>query len=557
MHNLKAFFVLTCVLCVLANPLLQAKCHKSSNSKPDNLSKADYVIVGVGTAGAVVAKKLSDDHKTSVIALHIGENLTEDPIIKFAEGALITVPAAIVGPPLYQNGETLPQPNADNQNILWAFALPEGGASSINAGAYCLGTKNLYANWEAIAGPHWSVKRILKLFKKLETYVGKTTDPKARGKNGPLNVRQVPIPSQVGVKFTQAMVAATGVSEVLDYNVVDNYVCSQLQYTLTGQDGQFRQSSVNAFLNEEVVSPDGRGVGNRKLTILFNSTGLKAIWKGNKAVGVKYLHNGKTKKVFAKKGVVICCGLKSSPFLLHSGIGPRNLLESLGIPVIYDNPNVGQGLADQPPVRVLFTSNPLDTPLDFQGLFANISSFPVPGGDPNQRAVRFATINAVPGFTLCTIDLLQPKSRGSVSINSPDPLSDPVIDLGVLSNPQDLDLFRAALQIYLKNINQQIQQLDPFYKLIFPDPAILDDANHVEDFIRANVASNLHYQSHCRMAALEAGGVVDGTGHVYGVKNLIVADDSIVPLCMDGSPMSFAYLIGENIAELLIKQHKK
>jgi len=110
-----------------------------------------------------------------------------------------------------------------------------------------------------------------------------------------------------------------------------------------------------------------------------------------------------------------------------------------------------------------------------------------------------------------------------------------------------------GLQVYVKKINKVIQRMNPAYKLIFPDPAILDSTDLVRAFIRENIASNQHFQSHCRMAPRKKGGVVDSTGHVYGVKNLIVADDSVVPLCMDGSPMASAYLIGANIAEMLIE----
>lgn len=537
------------LLCTSINLSVDAKCKRPST--------ADYVIVGVGTAGAVVAKKLSDNGQNSVIALHIGQNLSEDPIIKLSVGALFTVPDLVIGPPYYINEETTPQTDADNREIICGFALPEGGASSVNAGVYCLGTKRFYKEWEAIAGPNWSPQRIQRIFKELETYVGKTTDPKARGKHGPIEVRQAP-PSKISQTFTNAMVAATGVKKVLDYNVVTTGACPRMQYTQSGKGGKFRVSSATAFLNEDVVTPDGHGVGKRKLRILFESRGLRTIWDHNKAVGVEYLHNGKIKKVFAKKGVIVCCGLMSSPFLLHSGVGPKKLLKSLGIPVVYNNPNVGQNLTDQPAIRCLFTSDPKDNSPKFQGLFENIAAFPTPNGNPNKRVIRMSSLSPVQGtgITLVSVDLYQPKSRGSITIKSADPLVDPVIDLGVLSNPEDVELFRIALQVYLRKINNKIQKINPLYQLVFPDPAILNDSQLVIDFIKENVGCNQHFQSHCRMAPLDQEGVVGSTGHVHGVENLIVADDSVISLCMDGSPMSFAYLIGFNIAELLLKQNQ-
>jgi choline dehydrogenase-like flavoprotein len=313
-----------------------------------------------------------------------------------------------------------------------------------------------------------------------------------------------------------------------------------------------------AFLNEKVVNSKGQGVKGRKLRIFFKSTALRTIWKGNKAVGVEYLQDGITKKVFAKKGIIVSAGLKSSFFLLHSGIGPKSLLDSLGIPVIFDNPNVGQGLVDHPGVPTLFTANPLDVDIfAIPRIFASISFLPAPGRDPGVRALRFSAANAqTPGLFAGILDLLQPLSRGSLTINSSDPLAPPVIDLGFLTNPSDLTLLRQGLQMYVRNIANALTTHDPLYNLILPDPSILNDDNLVDDYIKEVLFSNQSFQSHCRMAPQNQGGVVDSFGRVYGAKNLYVADNSIVPQCMDGAPMASGYLIGANIARLIIENQK-
>lgn len=544
-------FLSLCCLCSIFTTMLAAKCDKKSSSK------ADYVIVGIGTAGGIVAKKLTDDQKTSVIGLHSGENLTNDPLIKFSEFAAITVAAGLVPqPPLYEGGLTTPQVDAFNRLLEWIIALPLGGASSVNAGAYCRGTDELYAQWEAIAGPMWSVDRITALYKELEKYNGETPNPEFRGYHGPLNIYQVPHPTQVSLTFTQGVIDATGLPFVLDYNdpLTPIGVSSQLQYTLKGSKGQLRVSSATAFLNAKVMTPNGLGVNGRKLQVHFASTALRTIWHGNKAIGVEYLQNGKLRKAYARKGVIVCAGLRSSPFLMHSGVGPTSLLNSLSIPVIYDNPNVGQGLADQPGIRTVFTSNPLDTPLHPPaGLFSQISWLPDPTGAPNIRALRLATVNPIPGITLGLLDLNQPQSRGSVTINSNDPLSPPVVNLGLFTNSADLTLMQQGFQVYMKNINLALQAIDPLYQLVYPDPSVIDDQCLLTDFLKKNISSNEHFQSHCRMAPLNQGGVVDSRGAVYGVRNLYVADDSVVPMVMDGSPMASAYLIGANIADILIQ----
>jgi len=553
-------FFLNCVLLFQSNSCQQNnELTLAIADKYGCISQADYVVVGVGTAGGLMAKALSDDLKTSVIALHIGENLTQDPLIKFSRNAILTVLSALAGSSiLYKTGLTIPQSEAFNRMLMWALALPEGGASSINAGAYCRETNEINAQWEAIAGPAWSINRITNLYKQLETYNGQTTNPAVRGFKGPIDVRQVPASevTTVAQKFTQAVINATGFPFVLDYNDPNTPIgaSSQFQYTQSGPNGLLRVSSATAFLNDTVVTPSGKGVNGRKLTIVFNANALRTIWSENTAIGVEFLQNNILQTASAKKGIIICAGLNSSPFLLRSGIGPKALLDSLNIPVKFNNPNVGNGLADHPRVNLIFTSNPNDSSspvFSNNNLFSQISYLPDPTGDQTIRKLRLSTINPIPGITAGLFDLIQPLSRGTITINSSDSLKPPVVNLGVLSNSQDLQLFKRGLQIYIKNINIALQAIDPTYKLIFPDPAILSDDNAVINFIKESVASNQHFQSHCRMAPFNQGGVVDSSGRVYGVRNLIVADDSIVPLCMDGSPMASAYLMAANIARML------
>ncbi|CAM2886300.1 Alcohol dehydrogenase [acceptor] [Legionella steigerwaltii] len=552
----------------------------------------DYIIIGAGTAGAVLAKKLSDDMHTSVVALHNGPNLNQDPLINLSANGMITVLSGLIGPPLYALSDTIPQQFLNNRILNWIYALPLGGASSVNAGAWCRGTNQVYSQWEAIAGPLWSVSRILNTYIELEKYTGQTTNPAARGFNGPLPIRQEANSTQVSVKLTQAIMNATGVGFVLDYNDPNTPIgaSTQLQYTQMGADGPLRASSAIAFLNNNVMDQNGNGMNGRQLRVLFNSTASNVIWSGNKAVGVRYYqrgqnnyHQGELKNLYASKGIIVSAGIRSSAFLMRSGVGPASLLQSLNIPVVFDNPNVGKGLADQPHVVLIYTSNPNDTPsspvlqipgniisalantpigkeliklIGFHvnvqnGIFSQIAWLPAPGGDPTVRKVRFASANPIPGIVVVLFDLVQPESRGSIVIKSSDPFVEPSMDLGVFEDPSDLTLYINAFQNYLTNINTELQTIDPTYQMVFPDPSVLNDPQSLTQFILEEVGTNMHFQSHCRMAPLNQGGVVDNTGHVYGVQNLLVADDSIVPVNMDGSPMATAYLIAANVANIL------
>jgi choline dehydrogenase-like flavoprotein len=548
----------------------------------DPNNTADYVIVGIGTAGGLLAERLSKDNKTSVIGIHSGSNFTDSFIIKYGRNTIFSVLSAVLASPsldinslnlspevkqkytdifqlssnsanlLYELGESIPQVDAGDQESPWVIPLPLAGGTSVNAGAWCRGTNQVYSQWEAIAGPNWSPNVILQTYKQLEHYYGNTNNPAARGYGGPLTVILDAPPSQLSKVFSQAVISATGVPPVLDYNDPNTPIgVSQLQLTRSGDKGYYRVSSATSFLNKQIMNKSGQGVNGRKLQINFNSNALKVIWNGNTAAGVEYMQDGVVKQAFANKGVIVCAGLRSSPFLLSSGVGPSALLNSLEIPVIYDNPNVGQALADQQRVLTLFSSNPKDSGSGSNSVFSQISWLPAPEGDPTVRQVRFTTVDVVPGITAAIVDLCQPLSRGSVSINSANPLAPPVVDFGFLTNSNDLSLFISAFQNYVIGINNELQVIDPLYQLIYPDPAIIGDTSLLTSFIQNSIASNMHFQSHCRMAPLNQGGVVDSFGRVYGVNNLIVADNSIVPQCMDGSPMASGYLIASNIARLL------
>lgn len=565
-------FWLLGIFCLLHFPL-QAK-HLNE--------EADYVVVGVGTAGSLMTERLTADKKTSVIAIHSGKNFTDSFILKYAQNIPFSVGASFLGVPpsidlsplppdtqealirliqrvsdtsqkLYVTGNTTPQVAADDRVLSWVMAKPLGGASSINAGAYVRLTPELLADWEAIAGPNWSVGRLLQIYKEIEDYSGLTPNKIARGTKGSLKVTQNPPPSTLGSKFAFATIKATGFPFLEDFNDPDTPigVSVQMQSAHRGDNGFYRVSGVNAFLNDHVMHGNGKGANGRRLVVHLNSLALRVVWEGNKAVGVEYLEDGVKKIAYARKGVVVAAGLGSSPFLLHSGVGPAPLLNALGIPVIFDNPNVGQGLIDQTPVTALFATNPDDSIGGTTTIFSGISNLPSPTGSPTGRQIRFAVIDVIPGLTPMIVDLLQPQSRGSITIVSPDPLVQPVIDFGLLSNPADLDLLTAAFQTYVKNLAAELQAVDQAYQLLLPPPEILDDAGLVADYIKAIASTDFHYQGHCRMAPLADGGVVDSFGRVYGVQNLIVADNSIVPHPIDGSPMTSAYLIAANVAKLM------
>lgn len=297
-----------------------------SDTVPYNitLKNPDYVIIGAGTAGSVLARKLSDDNKTSVTVLHNGPNLNSNSLITQAQNSVISVLYAVTGATLYASGLTTPQPDADNRNLLWNYALPFGGASAVNASGYARGTNQVYSQWESIDGSNWSTTRILNTFRELENYSGLTITPNARGTNGLLPVWQVPnLTRMAAFVFLPALqTALPGIPNVVDYNdpSVSNCIDSRVQYTQTGTSGALRASSAMSFLNNTVIDNNGLGVNGRQLSVVFNVTADKIIWSGNQAVGVSYYENGVQKNIYANKGVSVrvwdlhhCCNRSIFP----------------------------------------------------------------------------------------------------------------------------------------------------------------------------------------------------------------------------------------------------
>ncbi|MGZ3727282.1 MAG: GMC family oxidoreductase [Pseudobdellovibrio sp.] len=551
---------------------------------------ADYVIVGGGTAGSVLAKKLSDDNQTSVAVLHNGPNLNSDSLITQSENAAISNLYGFTGTtPLYASGQTTVQANANNRTLLWGYPLPFGGESAVNTSDYARGTNQVYSQWETLNGANWSTTRIANTFKEIENYSGLTITANARGTTGLLPVWQVPALTQIALNvFLPALQSALpGIPSVVDYNdpTVSNAIDSRVQYTQTGATGELRASSAISFLNNTVIDSSGSGISGRKLSVIFNATADTIIWANNKAVGVIYYEDGVAKSIYANKAVIIADGIKNAALLMRSGVGPASVLKPLHIPVLYNNPNIGKNLKEQYHLQFIYQTNPahsavlpliaipgpVATAFDLTNLghqfltdigssvsaqnsqFFESAWLPAVGGSSSDaRVFHFYATNPVPGFAVVSFDMLQPESSGTVTISSTDHSVEPTVNPGVLTSSTDLTNYTDGVKVYIKNITDQLALNDPLYQMVYPNPAILTVDASVRAFIASDISMSLNFQGHCKMAPLNQGGVVDNTGHVYGVENLIVADNSIAPVAMDGSPMASDYMIADNIGNIIL-----
>ncbi|WP_274366247.1 GMC family oxidoreductase [Paenibacillus thermotolerans] len=520
----------------------------------------DYIVVGTGPAGAVIAKTLTDDKKTSVLVLEAGGNNDKDRPIRDSTFALELEERFY--PQYFWQGEGVPQEGLNDRAFEWTTGRLLGGGSSINGEQYVRPTRAVFREWEKLLGPLWSPARATKRFKKLEKYNGKTGNKAARGFKGRIDIRQAPVsPTTMANKLVSAIERATGFPRIVDYNNPNTPLGPFTRWQLYQNPNGGRESSSTAFLSADVVSPDGLGVRGRKLQLLSKATALRILFSGKRATGIEFLREGKCEKAYARKKVIVSAGINSAQLLMLSGIGPAKMLKRAGIPVIFNNPNVGKSLRNHTLNFAVFETNPSDRALpssDPNALYTGGAFLPDPSGiNSRRRTVQILGIGSEEDRLTLALLYMKPKSRGAIKIQNNDPLKIVLADEGFLENPDDMEAVKNIYKIYVRNIATELAAIDPTYRLVSPTIDIIDDDSQLEEFIRDNFEHNHHQQSSLRMAPLNKGGVVDRLGNVHGVKNVMVADASIIPFTVDGNTSAAAFLIGYTIARQLALRDRR
>lgn len=537
--------------------------------------EADIIVIGGGASGCVLMHQLSKNGQYSVLGIEGGPNITNDPAIK-AVGLPAFLLAGTGKPQYFWPGwnQTLPMPGINGRTSDWTTGLGLGGGASINGLYYGRGSDAVYSRWESVsASSNWSLENILATFKALENYQGLTTTPDARGTNGALSVLQTPTVSQItaNVLLPASQAAFPGIPTVQDYNdpSVENCIDPRAQWFIDPS-GTERASSATAYLNGTVMTPGGQGVNGHKLFLLFDAVAVKIVFnKHGVAKKVIYVKDGQCFEARAKKGVVLASGINSSKLLQLSGIGPAAVLDNAGIKPVFINENVGKHLQNHPLMFVTLLANPNTNGVPPGAPYAftihNVY-LPVVGGsasDPRMLQILFEYIPATgqtPAVIAMGFELLNPVSEGSVNIQSDNSFQIAAADDGFYQSPPDLEDMKNAVKVYIRDMLTQLALIDPpYYQPIPTDPinlVILSGYNDavVEQYVRNNTNLSLdvhHFTSHCKMAPLSEGGVVDGDTRVYGTRNVFVADNSICPVIPDINTAAAAMMIGLRSSEII------
>ncbi|TNJ65678.1 GMC family oxidoreductase [Paenibacillus hemerocallicola] len=551
----------------------------------------DYIVIGAGTSGGVIAKKLTDDRKTSVLVLEPGINST----------AQLSSPNVLNAISLSTDNQyafnllSKSEPSIQRQ-LVTINGRVIGGSSEVNYMFAVRGSRELYEEWAALVGSkQWSYNQVRTLFIDNETYTGQTQSPDERGSKGPIFIRQQHIPQNGLVQtLTNATAKALNIAIVEDYNTgVRDCTFYKNQFLQKETGGTLtRSSTATGYLNESVVTPgdnfhsDELGVGKRKLVIFARTTVNKIVFKKKEgrfiATGVDYVKDGVSHRSFARKGVIVSAGFFSSVILQRSGIGKPSDLIRAGIAPLIENPNVGYNLQTQAYVGL--------------GVEVDTSQIlPLLGADPNQPIAlgafksehgnrlegRRLQIQGVPApiflpaqdvssngweldvtkttniMSFGLVDL-NPGSKGTIMTAHSDPEALPSFTYNPLQpNTNDLN-FMVDQYINMYNIIKEARVHNSgIHKVVYPPENIFTLPNEerkrrmLKKYARASYSNFYHYGGQCKMAKRVQDGVVNEFLDVFGTINLKVADLSISPILPDGNTSLPAQMIGLNAVRMI------
>ncbi len=510
----------------------------SADSGKHGMARYDYIVIGAGSAGSVVANRLTEDPKVRVLLLEAGGPDTKPEIQ--VPSAWPTLFGSEVDWAYFTEGE----PYLNNRKIFSPRGKVLGGSSSINGMIYIRGNERDYNSWQALGNQGWSYPDVLPYFKKSENQQRGAS--LFHGVDGLLNITDPLSPSLMSQRFVEAAIVQ-GYEQNSDFNGVQQSGAGLHQ--LTVKDG-LRQSTAVAFLRPIFDRPN--------LTIQTGALVTRLLFEGKRTVGVAYVQNGTEYQVRVNSEVILSAGAFDSPKLLMlSGIGPVEHLQALGIPVVVDLPGVGQNLQDHPLAVVGYQSTQ-DLPLapssngGEAGLFLHTKKSLDAAPNLQFTFVPLLFVDPAfaregPGFTIASY-ITHPESRGRVRLRSSSPFDPPLIRVNYLQKESDMQLMVEGLKI-----SRQLAQSDVFNEFrgeeIAPGAEGKSD-KAIRDYIRATCGTAWHPVGTCKMG-IDQMAVVDPQLKVRGIEGLRVVDASIMPTITTGNTNAPAIMIGEKAADLI------